>query len=110
MLEALHVGDDSLVLEIGTGTGFSTALLCHRLSPEHVLTVEVDPQLAGAAEARLNLLGWRPAVRVGDGELGSVGTRRFGALIATCAMPDIPPAWLTQTRPRRCWWCRSWCG
>jgi protein-L-isoaspartate O-methyltransferase len=40
-----------------------------------------------------------PAVRVGDGALGAVGTRRFDALIATCGMPDIPAAWLTQTRP-----------
>ncbi|WP_240677061.1 methyltransferase domain-containing protein [Actinacidiphila soli] len=99
MLEALHVDDDALVLEIGTGTGFNTALLCRRLSSEQVVTVEVDPQLAGAAEARLNMLGWKPAVRVGDGALGAVGTRRFDVLIATCAMPDIPAAWLTQTRP-----------
>jgi protein-L-isoaspartate O-methyltransferase len=99
MLEALHVDDDALVQEIGTGTGYNTALLCHRLSSEQVVTVEVDAQLAGAAEARLNMLGWKPAVRVGDGALGAVGTRRFDALIATCAMPDIPAAWLTQTRP-----------
>ncbi|WP_327421143.1 protein-L-isoaspartate(D-aspartate) O-methyltransferase [Streptomyces sp. NBC_01230] len=99
MLEALDIDDTALVQEIGTGTGYNTALLCHRLSSEQVVTVEVDPQLADAAEARLNMLGWHPAVRVGDGALGVVGTRRFDALIATCAMPDIPGAWLTQTRP-----------
>jgi protein-L-isoaspartate O-methyltransferase len=99
MLEALHVDDDALVLEIGTGTGYNTALLCHRLASQQVVTVEVDPKLAGAAEARLNLLGWHPAVRVGDGVLGAVGTRRFDALIATCGMSDVPAAGLTQTRP-----------
>lgn len=99
MLEALDVDDAALVQEIGTGTGYNTALLCHRLSSAQVVTVEVDPHLAGAAEARLNMLGWHPCVRVGDGALGAVGTRRFDALIATCAMPDVPAEWLAQTRP-----------
>jgi protein-L-isoaspartate O-methyltransferase len=43
MLEALDLHDNDRVLEIGTGTGFNAALLCHRLGDRNVYSVDVDP-------------------------------------------------------------------
>src|SRR5690606_32276261 len=52
MLEALDVRDGHRVLEVGTGSGYNAALLCHRLGAGGVVTVEVDPAVAGAARDR----------------------------------------------------------
>lgn len=54
MLDACDVRPGQRVLEIGTGTGYTAALLKDRVGPEgHVVTVEVDPQLAASARKRL---------------------------------------------------------
>ncbi|MEW2087057.1 hypothetical protein [Streptomyces sp. NPDC005283] len=45
MLELSGIGDGDKVLEIGTGTGYSTAILCHRLGDTNVFSVEYDPGL-----------------------------------------------------------------
>ncbi len=58
------------VLEIGTGTGYNTALLAHRLGDANVVSVDIDPALVEAARARLAGLGLHPALRAGDGALG----------------------------------------
>ncbi|MDA8368255.1 MAG: hypothetical protein M0026_00080 [Nocardiopsaceae bacterium] len=50
MLQAAQIGDGDRVLEIGTGTGYSTALLCHRLGSSAVSSIEYD--LNAAAQAR----------------------------------------------------------
>ncbi|MFD9823104.1 methyltransferase domain-containing protein [Streptomyces violascens] len=49
ILEALDVRDGMRVLEIGTGTGYNAALLAHRLVDDHVVTVDVTPDLTGPA-------------------------------------------------------------
>lgn len=99
MLEALDVEESSQVQEIGTGTGYNTALLCHRLPAEQVASVEVDPHLAAGAAERLLRLGMRPRLRVADATDADAGGRPFDRLIATCALPALPPAWLTQGAP-----------
>ncbi|HEY8534261.1 MAG TPA: rRNA adenine N-6-methyltransferase family protein [Micromonospora sp.] len=70
MLEALDIRDGHRVVEIGTGTGYQAALLCHRLGAENVTTVEVDPGLAATARQRLGDIGYAPRVVVGDGLAG----------------------------------------
>jgi protein-L-isoaspartate O-methyltransferase len=47
MLTALEVEPGMRVLEIGTGTGYNAALLAHRLDASHVVSVEIDPAVAG---------------------------------------------------------------
>jgi methyltransferase of ATP-grasp peptide maturase system len=99
MWEDLRVDDDARVLEIGTGTGYSTALGCQRLGEDQVTSVEVDPELAGAARAALERAGYRPALVVGDGLRGYPARARYDRVIATCAVRTVPAAWMEQTRP-----------
>lgn len=99
MLEALDVADGARVLEIGTGTGYNAALLCHRLGSGNVTTVEIDPAVADDARRALHATGYAPTVAVGDGAAGHPPGAPYDRVIATCAVRDIPHAWYAQTRP-----------
>ncbi|MEU5988231.1 ATP-grasp peptide maturase system methyltransferase [Spirillospora sp. NPDC047418] len=99
MLEALDVADGMTVLEIGTGTGYNAALLSERLAAHDVTSVDISEQLVDAARRRLRSLGYRPAVAVADGREGHPGRAPYERIIATCAFPHIPPAWLDQLKP-----------
>ncbi|KWX08756.1 hypothetical protein TR74_13535 [Carbonactinospora thermoautotrophica] len=99
MLEDLQVYDGARVLEIGTGTGYSTALLCARLGDDLVTSVEYDAVLSAAAASRLASLGYRPALVVGDGAHGHPPGVPYDRVIATCSFTHVPPAWVEQAAP-----------
>ncbi|WP_030018985.1 methyltransferase domain-containing protein [Streptomyces monomycini] len=105
MLEDLRVeeaeaqGGRCRVLEIGTGTGYNAALLSHRLGAEHVTTVDLDEEITGPARDRLAAAGHRPTVVTGDGARGCPERAPYDRIIATCALPSVPPAWITQCTP-----------
>lgn len=99
MLEALDVTDDSAVLEIGTGTGYNTALLCERLGAPNVTSIDVDAALVDAARARLAALGHAPTLAVRDGEDGYPANAPYDRILATCSVTHVPRAWVTQCRP-----------
>jgi protein-L-isoaspartate O-methyltransferase len=96
MLDALDVRDGHCVLEIGTGTGYNAALLCHRLGPAAVFSVDIGAGLVAAARERLSLLGYAPTLVAGDGRLGLRGHAPFDRIIATCSVPVVPWAWAEQ--------------
>ncbi|MFG3258064.1 methyltransferase domain-containing protein [Streptomyces sp. NPDC048172] len=96
MLEYLEVEDGMTVLEIGTGPGYDAALLCHRLGDARVTTVDLDPDITEAARAHLKASGHRPRVITGDGARGCPAHAPYDRIIATCALPSVPPAWLGQ--------------
>ncbi|GAA2089462.1 methyltransferase domain-containing protein [Streptomyces albiaxialis] len=96
MLEYLRVEDGMTVLEIGTGPGYNAALLCHRLGDSRVTTVDLDPDITDAARAHLAAAGRRPRVITGDGARGCPAHAPYDRIIATCALPSVPPAWLAQ--------------
>ncbi|MEU4675290.1 methyltransferase domain-containing protein [Amycolatopsis sp. NPDC023774] len=99
MIEALHLADGARVLEIGTGTGYNAALLSHQLGHGQVYSVDVEGELVELASPRLAGLGYHPTLVVGDGAAGLPENAPFDAIIATCAVPAIPWAWIEQVRP-----------
>ncbi|MES4890239.1 methyltransferase domain-containing protein [Streptomyces sp. NPDC096012] len=100
MLVALRVGEGDRVLEVGAGTGYNAALLAHRLGDDDlVTTIDLEPEITESARQHLTAAGYRPAVVTGDGARGVPERAPFDRIIATCALPRVPRAWLTQCRP-----------
>lgn len=98
-LHLLKVADHHRVLEIGTGTGWTAAMLAWRLGGENVDTVEVDKELTETAEGNFDRAGRWPQVINGDGADGHPPGAPFDRVHVTCGVHTIPPAWLAQTRP-----------
>ncbi|MFI2200911.1 methyltransferase domain-containing protein [Streptomyces sp. NPDC020192] len=100
MLVALSVEDGNRVLEVGAGTGWNAALLAHRLGDDGlVTTIDLEPEIAESARRHLEAAGHRPVVVTGDGARGVPERAPFDRIIATCALPTVPRAWLAQCRP-----------
>ncbi|MFJ2647223.1 ATP-grasp peptide maturase system methyltransferase [Streptomyces sp. NPDC087420] len=99
MIESLGLDAGNRVLEIGTGTGYSSALMCHCLGAENVTTVEVDPEVADRADTALETLGFSAWTVTGDGLLGHPRNAPYDRVIATCAVRRIPHSWVRQTKP-----------
>ncbi|MET9291035.1 methyltransferase domain-containing protein [Streptomyces sp. NPDC003077] len=98
MLHHLDPRPGDRVLEIGTGTGYSTALLAARVGAGNVVSVEIDEEIAGRAAANLHALGIRPRLVVGDGELGHAEGAPYDRILSTVAVRRVPPAWPEQLR------------
>lgn len=96
MTEALRLEGLERVLEIGTGSGYQTALLCE-LAGE-VWSVEIDPAIAAAAESVLRGLGYsdRLHLRVGDGRSGWADAAPFDRILLSAAPQRVPKALLDQ--------------
>ncbi|ADJ48513.1 protein-L-isoaspartate(D-aspartate) O-methyltransferase [Amycolatopsis mediterranei S699] len=99
MLEQSGATDGDSVLEIGTGTGWTAALLSHRLGSESVTSVDVNPAYVDRARDRLDALDLAPTLAIADGYLGYPERAPYDRIIATASLRQVPPAWLTQVRP-----------
>ena len=95
MLEALALTPLEVVLEIGTGSGYLTALLAE-LS-QHVYSIELHESLARQAQAILQRLGYANAsVLAGDGAQGLPQHAPFHAIVVSAAAPEVPQPLLQQ--------------
>jgi protein-L-isoaspartate(D-aspartate) O-methyltransferase len=91
----LQAGDK--VLEVGTGSGYQAAVLSE-ITPE-VFSIEIRPDLAQKAAARLQSLGYgKVRVKSGDGYLGWPEAAPFAAILVTAAAPRVPPALAEQLK------------
>ena len=98
MTEALKLEGCEKVLEIGTGSGYQTAILAE-LAAE-VLTVEVVESLAAAAEERLGGLGYENIrYRIGDGRLGWPEEAPFDSILVAAAPGEVPVGLRDQLSP-----------
>jgi protein-L-isoaspartate(D-aspartate) O-methyltransferase len=86
------------VLEIGTGSGYLTALLAHRAL--RVISVEIDAGLAAAARTRLAAHNITNAqVETGDGARGWRAGQLFDVIVLTGSTPVLPRALTDQLKP-----------
>jgi protein-L-isoaspartate(D-aspartate) O-methyltransferase len=97
MTEALDVGKDHKVLEIGTGSGYQTAVLAELA--RNVYTIEIVEPLAERSRALLHELGYGNVhVRAGNGYLGWPEEAPFDRIIVTAAPDEIPAALVDQLK------------
>ncbi|MGD1087070.1 MAG: protein-L-isoaspartate(D-aspartate) O-methyltransferase [Verrucomicrobiota bacterium] len=97
MTEQLQPKPTDRVLEIGTGTGYQTAILAELVA--EVYTVEIIEDLARQAAVALNRLGHTNVnVRVGDGHEGWPEAAPFDAIIVTCAPERVPHPLIEQLK------------
>jgi protein-L-isoaspartate(D-aspartate) O-methyltransferase len=91
MTEELELAPGSKVLEIGTGSGYQTAVLAEIAA--EVYTIEIIAPLADSAKRILNKLGYKNIfMRLGDGSRGWPEAAPFDGIIITAAAPRIPDA------------------
>ena len=98
MTDLLELTGDSVVLEIGTGTGYQAAILSQLA--RQVYTIERIPELARAAQQRLGEMDYdNVEIRCSDGYLGWPEKGPFDGIVVTAAAPEVPPVLLEQLKP-----------
>jgi protein-L-isoaspartate(D-aspartate) O-methyltransferase len=99
MSEALELRGNERVLEIGTGSGYQTAVLA-RLAAE-VCSIEIIPSLSESASRAIEQLGFRNVyLKIGDGFFGWEEKAPFDAILLTAAAPKVPEPLWRQLRER----------
>lgn len=98
MTEALQLSGRERVLEVGTGSGYQTALLA--LLAREVWSVEIVPELSAQAAAALRTLGLpNVRLRVADGREGWPEAAPFDRIVVTAAPAAVPEPLLAQLAP-----------
>jgi protein-L-isoaspartate(D-aspartate) O-methyltransferase len=89
MTEALHLSKTDRVLEIGTGSGYQSAILAELC--QHLYTIEILEPLGKRAKKILNDLGYKNiTIKIGDGYQGWEEYAPYDAVIVTCAPSHVP--------------------
>ena len=95
MTQELRLNRDCEVLEIGTGSGYQTAILSQLA--KKVYTIERLAQLAESAQVVLDRLGVKNVeFHIGDGSCGWPGEKTFDRIIVTAAVPEVPQPLVAQ--------------
>lgn len=98
MTDLLQVSKDSVVLEIGTGSGYQAAVLSDLT--RKVYTIEIIEPLARKAKKRLHRLNYSNVhTKTGDGYYGWVEHGPYDAIIVTAAADHVPPPLIRQLKP-----------
>jgi protein-L-isoaspartate(D-aspartate) O-methyltransferase len=95
MLQALKLGEEDRVLEVGTGSGYAAALLAE--IAKKVYTIERIEQLAVQARKVLQELDYQNVeVKIGDGSLGWEEKAPYDAILVSAAAPYVPENMIEQ--------------
>ena len=106
MTSLLELGPHDTVLEIGTGSGYHTAVLSRMA--RKVYSIEITSRSASQAASRLARLGYTNVeVRIGDGYQGWPEKGPFDAILLSAAPPEIPKPLIDQLKVGAGWWRRS---
>jgi protein-L-isoaspartate(D-aspartate) O-methyltransferase len=98
VLQELMLRKSDRVLEVGTGSGYFTALLAHRSA--HVHSVEINPKLAGFGRANLERHGVdNVTLEIGDAARGWPSHAPYDAIVLTGSTPVLPRSFLEQLAP-----------
>jgi protein-L-isoaspartate(D-aspartate) O-methyltransferase len=98
MTQLAHIGPDSKVLDVGTGSGYQAAVLAEIVN--HVYSIEIVETLADQARERLKRLGYENIeVRSGDGYLGWPEQAPFDAIVVAAAPDHVPQPLVDQLAP-----------
>src|SRR5262249_59144924 len=103
MTEALNLQGRERALEVGTGSGYQTAILAEMLPLSSVIrTIEIVPELSWRAQRVLHELGYdNVEFRVGDGALGWPEAAPYDAILVAAAPTTVPRPLLQPPPPRR---------
>jgi protein-L-isoaspartate(D-aspartate) O-methyltransferase len=94
--ELLEIQKGEKVLEIGTGSGFQTAILCEMGAK--VISIERHSDLHISARLLLDFLHYKPKLFFGDGYKGNVFNAPYEKILVTCGAPEIPLELLNQLK------------
>ncbi|MBC3844519.1 methyltransferase domain-containing protein [Streptacidiphilus sp. 4-A2] len=97
MLHRLDLEPGKRTLDVGTGSGYSAALLSRRIGEQHVTSIDVDPYLVSAATQRLADFGQHPRMEAVDAT-GTLPDSAYDRIIATVSVRPIPETWLRSLR------------
>jgi protein-L-isoaspartate(D-aspartate) O-methyltransferase len=97
ILQEVAIRPHENVLEIGTGSGYLSALLAHK--GEQVSSVEINQRLKAFGEANLKRAGVRNVrLELGDGSLGWQARAPYDVIVVTGSVPVVPPSLKAQLR------------
>ena len=98
MIDLLAPAPHDVVLEVGTGLGYQTAVLAELSG--RVWSIEIVEEFAAGAEMRLHRLGYsKVGIRIGDGSRGWAEHAPFDKILVAAAAERVPPALLEQLKP-----------
>jgi len=98
MLQEIGLSSEDKVLEIGTGSGYQTALLCSLART--VVSIEIIPEFSAAAAMRLESANFRNAtLEVADAANGWERVAPYDAILLTGSVPELPDAFRAQLKP-----------
>ncbi|MGV9310121.1 methyltransferase domain-containing protein [Nonomuraea sp. NPDC003727] len=97
MYRHARISEKDTVLDVGTGSGYGTALLCHLLGESQVTSIDVDDYVTSIAASRLSLQDCHPRVAPMDA-VGEIPWT-FDRIVAMVSVRPIPASWLTALKP-----------
>lgn len=94
--QLLQLNRGDKVLEIGTGSGFQTSILCEMKAK--VFSIERQKTLFDKTKKLINRLGYSPKLFYGDGYKGKEAFAPYDKIIVTCGAPEVPTSLLDQLK------------